>query len=90
MLIGATTENPSFEVITPLLSRCQVFVLKSLDKEDLKELLIRALSEDSVLKSMKIRVEETEALFRYSSGDARKLLNIIDIIVSAHKSSTTP
>ena len=86
MLIGATTENPSFEVITPLLSRCQVFVLKSLDKEDLNELLIRALSEDSVLKSMKIRVEETEALFRYSSGDARKLLNIIDIIVSAHKS----
>ena len=86
VLIGATTENPSFEVITPLLSRCQVFVLKSLDKEDLNELLIRALSEDSVLKSMKIRVEETEALFRYSSGDARKLLNIIDIIVSAHKS----
>lgn len=86
VLIGATTENPSFEVITPLLSRCQVFVLKSLEKEDLNELLIRALSEDSVLKSMKIRVEETEALFRYSSGDARKLLNIIDIIVSAHKS----
>lgn len=86
VLIGATTENPSFEVITPLLSRCQVFVLKSLDKEDLNALLTRALSEDSVLKSMKIRVEETEALFRYSSGDARKLLNIIDIIVSAHKS----
>ena len=85
VLIGATTENPSFEVITPLLSRCQVFVLKSLDKEDLNELLLRALAEDTVLKGMNIRVEETDALFRYSSGDARKLLNIIDIIVSAHK-----
>ena len=85
VLIGATTENPSFEVITPLLSRCQVFVLKSLGKEDLNELLTRSLAEDSVLKSMKIRVDETDALFRYSSGDARKLLNIIDIIVSAHK-----
>lgn len=85
VLIGATTENPSFEVITPLLSRCQVFVLKPLDKADLSELLTRALAEDSVLKSMEIRVDETDALFRYSSGDARKLLNIIDIIVSAHK-----
>ncbi len=85
VLIGATTENPSFEVITPLLSRCQVFVLKSLGKEDLNGLLTRSLAEDSVLKSMKIRVDETDALFRYSSGDARKLLNIIDIIVSAHK-----
>ncbi len=85
VLIGATTENPSFEVITPLLSRCQVFVLKPLDKADLSELLTRTLAEDSVLKSMKIRVDETDALFRYSSGDARKLLNIIDIIVSAHK-----
>ena len=86
VLIGATTENPSFEVITPLLSRCQVFVLKSLEKTDLDELLRRALAKDSILKSMKIGVSETDALFRYSSGDARKLLNIIDIIVSAQTS----
>lgn len=85
VLVGATTENPSFEVITPLLSRCQVFVLKSLEKADLEELLKRAITEDSVLKEMKISVAETDALFRYSSGDARKLLNIIDIIVSSHK-----
>lgn len=86
VLIGATTENPSFEVITPLLSRCQVFVLKSLEKEDLNGLLNRALTQDEVLKKMKITVSETDALFRYSSGDARKLLNIIDIIVAAHSS----
>lgn len=85
VLVGATTENPSFEVITPLLSRCQVFVLKSLEKADLEELLKRAISEDPVLKEMKISIAETDALFRYSSGDARKLLNIIDIIVSSHK-----
>ena len=77
VLIGATTENPSFEVITPLLSRCQVFVLKSLQKEDLQQLLDRALAEDEVLKHMKITVKETDALFRYSAGDARKLLNIL-------------
>ncbi|MBQ0043859.1 MAG: replication-associated recombination protein A [Bacteroidales bacterium] len=83
VLIGATTENPSFEVISPLLSRCQVFVLKSLEKADLQKLLDRALSEDVVLKERGIKVEETEALFRYSGGDARKLLNILEIVVNA-------
>ena len=82
-LIGATTENPSFEVISPLLSRCQVYVLKSLEPEDLDELLTRALTTDSDLKQLKINVEEKEAMFRYSGGDARKLLNIIDIVVGA-------
>lgn len=79
ILVGATTENPSFEVNTPLLSRCQVFVLKSLEVADLQELLDRAVNTDVVLKEMKITVRETEALFRYSGGDARKLLNILDI-----------
>ena len=83
VLIGATTENPSFEVISPLLSRCQVFVLKPLDKEDLEELLSRAIREDVVLKNREIRVESREALFRYSGGDARKLLNILEIVVNA-------
>ena len=87
VLIGATTENPSFEVITPLLSRCQVFVLKSLEAADLQELLDRAIREDVVLKEKNITVKETEALFRYSGGDARKLLNILDIIISASKTS---
>ena len=82
-LIGATTENPSFEVISPLLSRCQVYVLKSLEPEDLDELLTRALTTDTDLKQLKINVEEKEAMFRYSGGDARKLLNIIDIVVGA-------
>ena len=81
VLIGATTENPSFEVITPLLSRCQVFVLKSLLKE---ELLDCALREDEVLRHMDIKVNETEALFRHSAGDARKLLNILEIVVGAN------
>lgn len=85
VLIGATTENPSFEVITPLLSRCQVFVLKSLEKEDLEILLRKALAEDEILRSLDIKVVETDALFRYSSGDARKLLNILDIIVASHR-----
>ncbi|MCI6428699.1 MAG: replication-associated recombination protein A [Rikenellaceae bacterium] len=85
VLIGATTENPSFEVITPLLSRCQVFVLKSLEKEDLQVLLRKALAEDEILRSLDIKVVETDALFRYSSGDARKLLNILDIIVASHR-----
>lgn len=85
VLIGATTENPSFEVITPLLSRCQVFVLKSLEKEDLEVLLRKALAEDEILRSLDIKVLETDALFRYSSGDARKLLNILDIIVASHR-----
>lgn len=83
VLIGATTENPSFEVISPLLSRCQVFVLKPLDKEDLEELLSRAIREDVVLKNREVRVESREALFRYSGGDARKLLNILEIVVNA-------
>lgn len=82
-LIGATTENPSFEVIRPLLSRCQVYVLKSMDKNDLSELLNRAISTDMILKGMNIVVKETDALFRFSGGDARKLLNILDLIVSA-------
>ena len=81
-LIGATTENPSFEVITPLLSRCQVYVLKSLGVKDLDKLLTRALAEDPVLKTRNIEVLEKDALFRYSSGDARKLLNILEIITS--------
>ncbi len=82
-LIGATTENPSFEVIRPLLSRCQVYVLKSLEKSDLEELLHRALTCDVVLKQRHIEVKETEALFRYSGGDARKLLGILDLVTSA-------
>ena len=83
VLIGATTENPSFEVITPLLSRCQVFVLKSLEKNDLQILLDRALSEDVLLKERDIRVRESEALMRYSGGDARKLLNVLELVVDA-------
>lgn len=82
-LIGATTENPSFEVIRPLLSRCQVYVLKSLEKSDLEELLHRALTCDVVLKERHIEMKETEALFRYSGGDARKLLGILDLVTSA-------
>lgn len=87
-LIGATTENPSFEVIRPLLSRCQVYVLQPLEVADLQRLLDQALAQDSVLQELDIRVEETDALFRYSGGDARKLLNIIDLIVNAADGST--
>ena len=83
VLIGATTENPSFEVITPLLSRCQVFVLKSLAEEDLSMLLGRALKEDEILRNLEIEVKETDALFRFSAGDARKLLNILEIVTGA-------
>ena len=82
-LIGATTENPSFEVISPLLSRCQVYVLKPMDDSELQTLLDRALKSDEELKKRNIEVRETEALFRFSGGDARKLLNILDIIVGA-------
>ncbi len=82
-LIGATTENPSFEVIRPLLSRCQVYVLNSLEKEDLLELLHRAINTDPILKERNIKVEETDAILRYSGGDARKLLNIIELVVEA-------
>ena len=85
-LIGATTENPSFEVIRPLLSRCQVYVLKSLTAKNLEELLDRAIHEDSVLKEKDIEIQETDALFRFSGGDARKLLNIIDLIVNSDDS----
>ena len=85
ILIGATTENPSFEVITPLLSRCQVFVLKSLEKEDLEFLVKRALEEDVILKEKDIRLIETEALLRYSGGDARKLLNVLELVVDAQE-----
>ena len=84
VLIGATTENPSFEVITPLLSRCQVLVLKSLVQEELQSLLENALKNDEILKHLKITVKETDALFRYSAGDARKLLNIVEIVVGAN------
>lgn len=83
ILIGATTENPSFEIITPLLSRCQVFVLKSLEKNDLRKLLDRALSCDDELKKLNISIKEENALFRYSGGDARKLLNIIEIVANS-------
>ena len=82
-LIGATTENPSFEVIRPLLSRCQLYVLKSLEKDDLLQLLHRALTEDLELKQRNIAVKEQEALLRYSGGDARKLLNILDLVVGS-------
>ena len=79
-LIGATTENPSFEVIRPLLSRAQVYTLKPLDDNDLQILLDRAVKEDSVLSRNPVKIEETTALFRYSGGDARKLLNILDLL----------
>ena len=82
-LIGATTENPSFEVISPLLSRCQVYVLKPMENADLDTLLQRALTTDEELRKRNIEVKEKEALFRFSGGDARKLLNILDIIVGA-------
>ena len=82
-LIGATTENPSFEVIRPLLSRCQLYVLKSLEKDDLLQLLHRAITEDVELKQRKIDVKETGAILRYSGGDARKLLNILELVVES-------
>lgn len=79
-LIGATTENPSFEIIRPLLSRAQVYTLKPLDKEGLQKLLERAIAKDKILSQRKIEIKETDALFRFSGGDARKLLNILDLI----------
>ncbi len=82
-LIGATTENPSFEVITPLLSRCQVYVLKSLEVEDMRKLVERAFATDVELKKREVEMQELEALFRFSGGDARKLLNIIEILHNA-------
>ncbi len=88
-LIGATTENPSFEVISPLLSRCQVYILRPMEDADLKRLIDRALTTDSELKSRDIEVVESGALFRCSGGDARKLLNILDIIVGATDGKVT-
>ncbi len=82
-LIGATTENPSFEIIRPLLSRCQVYTLKSLEKDDLLQLLQSAIEKDVILKEKNIKIEETDAILRYSGGDARKLLNIIELIVES-------
>ena len=82
-LIGATTENPSFEVITPLLSRCQVYVLKSLEKTDLLELLERATKEDAYIRSLGMEIKETESILRYSGGDARKLLNIVELVTNS-------
>ncbi|MDD2611243.1 MAG: replication-associated recombination protein A [Bacteroidales bacterium] len=88
ILIGATTENPSFEVIGPLLSRCQVYVLQSLEVPDLEDLLERALTMDVELKKRDIEVKEKESLFRFSGGDARKLLNIIELVVNAEEENT--
>lgn len=85
-LIGATTENPSFEVIRPLLSRCQLYVLKSLTKDDLMDLLHRAITRDTILKEKQIQLAETDAMLRYSGGDARKLLNILELVVEAEDS----
>ena len=85
-LIGATTENPSFEVIRPLLSRCQLYVLKSLEKADLLKLLNRAITEDVFLKERKIELKETDAILRYSGGDARKLLNILELVIESTNS----
>ena len=86
VLVGATTENPSFEVISPLLSRCQVFVLKSLDADDLDTLLRRAISTDELLSKRDIEVRQTGALFRQSGGDGRKLLNILELVADSQAS----
>ncbi|MDR3143018.1 MAG: replication-associated recombination protein A [Tannerellaceae bacterium] len=88
-LIGATTENPSFEVIRPLLSRCQIYVLKPLDKEDLLKLLNKAISEDALLKEKEIILTEINAILRYSGGDARKLLNILELVTGAEEGNNT-
>ena len=88
-LIGATTENPSFEVIRPLLSRCQLYVLKSLEKEDLLGLIDNALKKDVYLKEKNVELKETDAMLRYSGGDARKLLNIIELVIEAESDAET-
>lgn len=88
-LIGATTENPSFEVIRPLLSRSQLYVLKSLEKDDLLELLQRAITTDSILKERRIELKETDAMLRFSGGDARKLLNILELVVESEEPGST-
>lgn len=87
-LIGATTENPSFEVISPLLSRCQVYVLNHLDKKDLLKIVDLALTKDPYLKTKNIVIEEDEALLRFSGGDARKLLNVLELVVNSEESDT--
>jgi len=87
-LIGATTENPSFEVIPALLSRCQVYILNAFGKEDLESLLSRAMKQDDYLKSKKIKLKETEALLRLSGGDGRKLLNIFELVINSEESDT--
>lgn len=87
-LIGATTENPSFEVISPLLSRCQVYVLKHLDKKDLLKIVEMAMNKDPYLKTKNIRLEEDEALLRFSGGDARKLLNVLELFVNSEEGET--
>lgn len=87
-LIGATTENPSFEVIRPLLSRCQLYVLKPLEREDLEELLHRAVTKDEELRKRTIVLQETDAMLRYSGGDARKLLNILELVVESEGSDS--
>lgn len=81
-LIGATTENPSFEVISPLLSRCQVYILNSMDEKNMEKLVKKALEKDNELKDKKVKIEETEALFRFAGGDARKLLNIVELLIN--------
>jgi putative ATPase len=88
-LIGATTENPSFEVISPLLSRCQVYILRSMEDDELQQLLDRAISKDDELRKRNVKVEQREALFKFSGGDARKLLNILDIIAAATEGDIT-
>lgn len=87
ILIGATTENPSFEIIRPLLSRCQLYVLKSLEKDDLIKLLNFALSNDEILKNKKVDIQEMDAILHYSNGDARKLLNILELVVESNEGS---
>lgn len=88
-LIGATTENPSFEIITPLLSRCQVYTLKPLENEEIDILLNRAITQDSILKEYKFDIQEKDALYRFSGGDARKLLNIIEILFNSQADNST-
>ena len=88
-LIGATTENPSFEVISPLLSRCQVYILRSMEDDELQQILDRAITKDDEMRKRNVKVEQREALFKFSGGDARKLLNILDIIAAATEGDIT-
>ncbi|MFN8309616.1 MAG: replication-associated recombination protein A [Chitinophagales bacterium] len=90
ILIGATTENPSFEVISALLSRCQVYILKSLERSELEQLVHSALQKDEWLRTKNVTIEETEALLRYSGGDARKLLNVLELVVKSFDENQQP